>query len=685
VRCLLTFAELFHSSSAVGRLGTVALLVYALTALATMNLEAADQWIELKSPHFIVTSNAGQSSTRDLAWQLEQIRSAVAELWPWARVDLDRPVAVLAVKDEASMRALAPQYWEEKGGVRPGSVWVSGPDQHYIAIRADLKAEDNVNINPHVTAYFAYVSLILRQSVDRNFPLWFTRGLSGVLSNTVIRNTHLLLGPPIPWHLQRLRTGSRLLVPALVKVTPSSPEFTSGEGLSRFDAQAWALVHFLMFGDRAAHRPKLDRFSTLVSRGTHADVAMREALGPPEDLEGPYVNYINRSLFTFQRVNIDVSVKREGFAVRPLGVAESASLRALFHAATLRPVEARAAIDEARKADPAVPNSHLADALLLERDNKPDEARAAYGRAVDGGSTSAYAHYRLASLLWRPQPGRDALEQIEKLLARSTALNNRYAAAYAYLGDVRSMLQPSEGLPLVRRAISLEPSDPDHRLAAARVLWRQHAYAEALKEAQAAQGLAVDPDDRRKAQEMIQSVERATRETAAARPPAALQEGSDRPGSTLQNRAGPTPKCQAGDTAACAALLPIAEAECAKKNGAACAMAGALYERGWGVAADAGRAAALLRQACDAGDRRGCVGFAAMQARGAGVQKDEVRAVSLLEETCNEGLLEGCAQLGALLASRASAPDLARARELLAKSCDGKYAPACELLKGLAK
>jgi hypothetical protein len=84
-------------------------------ALCTPGLHAADQWIEVKSPHFVVTSNAGQSSAKSVAWQLEQIRSAIAVWWSWARVDLNKPMAVLAVKDEATMKTLAPEYWEEKG------------------------------------------------------------------------------------------------------------------------------------------------------------------------------------------------------------------------------------------------------------------------------------------------------------------------------------------------------------------------------------------------------------------------------------------------------------------------------------------------------------------------------------------------------------------------------------------
>ena len=58
-----------------------------------------------------------------------------------AKVDLDRPLLVLAVGNEEDMRALLPKYWESRNSVRPASVMVSSSDYSLVAIRADLKAE----------------------------------------------------------------------------------------------------------------------------------------------------------------------------------------------------------------------------------------------------------------------------------------------------------------------------------------------------------------------------------------------------------------------------------------------------------------------------------------------------------------------------------------------------------------
>ena len=81
----------------------------------------------------------------------------------------------------------------------------------------------------------------------------------------------------------------------------------------------------------------------------------------------------------------------------------------------------------------------------------------------------------------------------------------------------------------------------------------------------------------------------------------------------------------------------------------------------------------------------GCVGFALLQARGTGVIQNEAKAQATLERLCQEGVLEACTQLAVLIAPSRTPADMARARELLTKACDGKHARACEMLKSMPK
>src|SRR5262245_47897673 len=233
---------------AIGFLCVRIALAGAFLALLPSDARSDDKWIEAHSAHFTVVSNASEGAARSVAWQLEQIRSVLAALWPWARVDLNRPLVIVAAKDESSLRALAPEYWERKNDVRPVSLWVTGADGPYMALRTDLPADDRATLNPHLDSYYSYVSLVLQSSAPKPLPLWLSRGLAGVMSNTIVRDTFIRIGPPIPYHIQRLRDRSRMTLDELATTTRASGVFADADRMRGFDAQSWALVHYLMFG-----------------------------------------------------------------------------------------------------------------------------------------------------------------------------------------------------------------------------------------------------------------------------------------------------------------------------------------------------------------------------------------------------------------------------------------------------
>src|SRR5262249_5637113 len=98
-------------------------LVLALTVCLSAICTATERpWNAANSAHFMVISDDSAKTAREVAWQFEQVRAAIQTYWSWARTDLDRPVLVVAARDEDRMKNLAPKYWEQRGGNRPSSV-----------------------------------------------------------------------------------------------------------------------------------------------------------------------------------------------------------------------------------------------------------------------------------------------------------------------------------------------------------------------------------------------------------------------------------------------------------------------------------------------------------------------------------------------------------------------------------
>lgn len=465
---------------------------------------AADNWFEIKSANFTVWANANDGNTRTVIWQLEQMRHVAKHLWPWMKVDLPKPLVILAVKDEQSLRALVPQYWEVKGGVRPGSVWVTAPDQNYIAIRTDMRSRDDVMVNPHTSVYFSYANLVMTSSFEHLLPLWVSRGLSGVLSNTLVRQDDVVVGAVIPWHLEQLRRR-RMPLKQMLAADRTWPGFGKSAEMEQFDAQSWAFVHFLMFSDRGVHAPKLNAFASAIAAGQPADSAFAASIGNVDEYEHAFTNYVNRNLYSAGRFKVDVGVDRERFPARPMTPAESAIARASFHVAMRRTAEARALLDEALKLEPKAAGAFAVDGLMLDQGGNAEGARAAYARAVELGTTNTFALYRWAMLEWRAG-GPSSMEPVEQALARAVELNPLYAAAHAALAEARAVLKrPSPSIVThMHKAVALEPSSPWHRLTGARVLIRLNTPDEARKAAESALKLADDdPSVRAEAERIL--------------------------------------------------------------------------------------------------------------------------------------------------------------------------------------
>jgi len=485
-------------------------LLLTPSAVAPRAAAAADRpWVEVRSPHFIVVSDAGEKNARRTAWQFEQVRAVLQKLWPWAHLTADKPVMIFAARNEQTLKSLAPEFWEKKGGMRPASVFVSGRDRHYITLRCDVEEPDSVAANPYFQTYWSYVYLVLEWSFEKPMPLWFGRGLSDFFANTIVRDKDIQVGRVVPWHLRELNAGRVLPLATVMGVDRQSTYMTRADDSRAFDASAWAFIHYLTFGEDAANLQRFNRFAEALGAGSDPAAALREIYGDPPRVESAVRNYVTRSMFVYQQVKLDLDVPVEGFTLRSLPAAEAAGLQAGLHVAMGRPVEARTLGQEAMRADAALPAPYEAEGLLCDREDNVDGARAAYAKAVELGSTSFYAHYRHAQLLWRRSADPETLGRVEKSLLKATELNSDYAPAYSFLADVRiDQGQAEAAAGLAKRAVALEPGKSYHRCTLARALSRVSKPEEALREAEKALALARTASERQRAEEMLAYVKR---------------------------------------------------------------------------------------------------------------------------------------------------------------------------------
>jgi TPR repeat protein len=645
-------------------------VLLAFVALAwSGTADAAETWLEVKTPNFTVVSNAGEGTAQKTAGEFEQVRAAYAKLWHWAHLAQGKATVVLALKDDGTLKRWAPGYYEVKGGIHvvSGTAWVG--DREYLLLRTDSRPDDP-SVTPNFNLYRGYLTLLLSTSLERRLPPWLSNGLAEVFGNTTVRDKEILIGQPVPWELRNFNQNARVSLPEILSARDDSPLILKESQREVFDAQSYVLVHFLSFGDRGVHAAQLDRFIQLWLAGRSLDQALAEAFGDVTALQRQLSDYATKPTLSYARLRTESNLESGRSAARIVPPAEIAGLQAAVHVAMGRPVEAQAAIQQARTVDPRSPLSYDAEGLLADRDKDKPRPTQAYARATELGSTSAYSHYRAAQLEWTQDADAPALAARRQRLERAIELNGSYAYAFSYLAEV--MVEQGDGpaaLAQAQRAVVLEPGESYHRVALARALNKGGRGDEARKSAELGLRLADNDNERSNAERFLLFLADSTRYA---------QERAQRETSQKQTSA-----CQAGDGAACAQMLPDLERACGEKQAGACAYLGWLYSDGRGVAKDAAKAAGYVERACDAGDKRACVQHAWALARGEGLTKDEPKATAALDGLCNDGFVPACTRLAYLHAGKPSAAERARAKALFARACEGGEQDACSMAKQL--
>ncbi len=661
-------------------------------------------WLEIRSQHFTIVSNSGEKEARRTAWQFEQVRQALRIIWPWAAVDGGRPITVFAVRDENTLKTLGPQYWEGKR-YRPTSFWVGDSDRTYIALRTDLAEPSDVGENPYQTAYWCYVSAVLNRSMPVRIPEWYGRGLAEVMSNTIVRDKELHVGRLMNNHLNTLRQSSLIPLDEFLAADRGSKYLTREPDSWQFESQAWAFVHYIMFGDRGVHNSKVNRFNQLLAGGSKADVAMKEAFGP--DMS-PYHagmrEYVRKEIFMYGRIAVSVEVKPEGFSSRLLPASEASQHRARVLVAMGRPAEARAETAAAAVADPKSPVPSEIEGSLLDGEGKPEEARAAYEKAAALSSKDPHVYYRLAQLT-RPSGSADRVtsERIASFLETAIELEPGFANALSFLAEVQSDLgKPEAAIELARKAVTAEPNVTYHRLALARALWNSQRPDEAIDAAQRALSVADDDAERGNAQRFLDFAAKAPRPGPRPRPestpqasPAGRNGGASL--SAISNSSstltidGEPPEVQAilrrcviEDVAeACVLAAPVLDRMCRRADGYACRTLGSYHDRGHGVPMDKTKAASAYQIGCAQGkDPASCARYAVLQTQGlGGIAKDSVTGMAALQRLCEAKVDDACLGWGLLLTTDYGWRDFPKARSLFKASCEGGNQEGCRLLK----
>lgn len=418
-------------------------LLLAALALGTM-LEAAGKevWTEVRSPHFVAYTDAGEDEARNALKGFEGIRSVFDKVFPGIRVDPPKPVFLIVVENAASMQRFLPHLFEGKDPSRPGGYFISGPDRNYAILRLDV---DHQADQPYFVLFHEYTHSIIHQNFP-SLPTWLDEGSADFYGATEIRSGHVYLGRVPAGRLRKLQTGSRLPLATLLTVTHDSPHYQEGEKTGLFYAQSWALVHYLFMDEQARKAGLFQTYLKALQSASDPLAAARAGLGDLDQLESVLALYSRKRAFTFWDLPLTVKLTDQDFHSRGLEDPEARVVRAEFLQYTRHEMEARPLLEQALALAPQRPDVHAAIGYGHVLRGDSDQARLAFTEALRLGSLDFRPPYYLAKLA-QESLGAGAVDSAQILL---------------WLESARSLRPDFPGIHMALcRQYGRDPKDPD--------------------------------------------------------------------------------------------------------------------------------------------------------------------------------------------------------------------------------
>ncbi len=418
----------------------------------------AQNWVEVRSPHFSVVTDAGEKRGRELALQYEQMRSVFGTLIQRPAVNLPVPVQIIAVRDNKGMRQILP--WFKGKPTEAVGLFLGGEVRHFILL--DLSSNRGSS-----TVIYGFARTLL----EANYPPtqhWFDEGFAEYFSTIRTGNKQVRIGAPPETLLDVLRENKLLPVTELFGVDASILREDRSDRRLLYSAHSWLLVHYLI--DRKKMSMTGEYFNLVLNQGSPIPEAFRTAFGmDPAELDRQLEAY-RRSPARPLTFEAPPGLDSGGYSAAPLDQADTRTVIAELHlnspdykeqavqefeeVLATRPDHAGAhrglGYAYMRKSQFAKAGEHFQRAAALS----PDDPRVLYFSALFSSQLAQAA---------RSDP--DAVWRMKDQLTKAIAINPEFADAHSLLAAAHMMTQDVESaIASIKTAIALSPRNPAYQL-----------------------------------------------------------------------------------------------------------------------------------------------------------------------------------------------------------------------------
>ena len=463
-------------------------IVSLLVALGGRPAAAADQWLEVKSDHFTLITDASEKDGRRTLDQFERMRWVFQKLYGGVNVDPPAPIMVVAAKDQKTFEGIEPAAYLKRGSLKLAGLFSHGPDRNYILVSLEAS---NLDEHPYATVYHEYTHLMFA-SAQEWMPLWLNEGTAEFFQNTDVRTKEVRVGQASVDDIYYLRNNTMVPLNVLLAVDHNSPYYHNEQKGSVFYAESWALVHYLTILDRQKNLNMIGDYEKLVLNQVDPVAAGEKAFGDLKVLWTNLNNYVQQAQYMEFVLNTTAApIDESQYKVRPVPANEAAAWRADVMVRVERTDEAQKLLDGILSSDPTNAQAQATKGFIAFRTGNIDEARTWYGEAVKDGSQDFMAYYNFAQFSMRGG-GDSGSAEVESALRKAIELNPRFSLAYdqlaAYYAMKHENLDEAHRLNLI--ALEIDPTNVNFRVNTANVLMEMERYDDALNVLKAAAGVA---------------------------------------------------------------------------------------------------------------------------------------------------------------------------------------------------
>lgn len=200
---------------------------------------AKEKWKHLTSPHFEIYTSESEKESREILYNLEIFRHVFVED-AGVSERKKQPLTVFYFGREKTFRAYLPEDWRKSDEI--AALCIPGVVRSRCLVKSISSSDRSERL---VFSQFVYH---LIDEMELRLPSWAARGLATAYSGTQVVEPNLEFGHPIEWHAEELKRGLAVPLDRLLTIKGDDPQLKRVDFLRSYDAECWALAHYLMYG-----------------------------------------------------------------------------------------------------------------------------------------------------------------------------------------------------------------------------------------------------------------------------------------------------------------------------------------------------------------------------------------------------------------------------------------------------